>query len=526
MLRIKLLKKLNIKALTSVGFAVIVGAVGYTILSQSSARPAAPAIYMTPETLTVAANATVSVSVYEDSGSNRVLSAGVQFNYPQNLLDFVSIDSSASPFVSKVASTGGNGTVTIARGTDYELGQSGALTGPQLLGVVTFKAKATSGTANLTPLLNGSTQLVTATDFNDSSSYVNLINSSSRLQGSVVTIDASPPSVSLSGISNSQSLSSVSTVPVTITATDNTGVKTLEIYVDGNKVATPTLSGTTHTYQWNLSGLSLGNHTFQAKATDNYGNTGQSPIVTITVSDKTPPTVSLSPVASPVAGTVTLSATANDIGGGSVTKVEFYAGNTKIGEDTTSPYSIQWNTKSGSFPDGSYSLTAKAYDNASPTNIGVSSPITVVVENEDKIPPTTPSNLRVTGTTTGSISLAWNASTDNVGVTGYKISRNGVVLTTVGSTSFTDSNLAANTSYTYTIVAVDAAGNTSTTPAAITAVTLSYKVSDLNKDGVVDQKDLAYFINKYGSTDATCDLNKDGSVDLIDLAIFIFHYKE
>ena len=40
--------------------------------------------------------------------------------------------------------------------------------------------------------------------------------------------------------------------------------------------------------------------------------------------------------------------------------------------------------------------------------------------------PTAPSNLRVTATTSSSVSLAWNASTDNVGVTGYRLFQNGV----------------------------------------------------------------------------------------------------
>ena len=79
----------------------------------------------------------------------------------------------------------------------------------------------------------------------------------------------------------------------------------------------------------------------------------------------------------------------------------------------------------------------------------------------DTTPPTTPGNLRSTGTTSSSVSLAWNASTDNVGVTGYNVYRNGSLVTTVTGTTYTDSGLAASTTYTYRVRARDAAGNLS-----------------------------------------------------------------
>lgn len=73
--------------------------------------------------------------------------------------------------------------------------------------------------------------------------------------------------------------------------------------------------------------------------------------------------------------------------------------------------------------------------------------------------PTAPSNLRSTGKTSSSVSLAWNASSDNVGVTGYDVYRNGTYVTSVTGTTATVSGLSPNTTYTFTVKAKDAAGN-------------------------------------------------------------------
>jgi chitodextrinase len=85
--------------------------------------------------------------------------------------------------------------------------------------------------------------------------------------------------------------------------------------------------------------------------------------------------------------------------------------------------------------------------------------------------PSVPSNLRSTGVTNTTVSLAWNASTDNVGVTGYQVFRDGVSVGTPTGTTFTDSGLTAGRTYVYTVRARDAAGNTSGASAALSATT-------------------------------------------------------
>src|SRR6185312_3988442 len=79
----------------------------------------------------------------------------------------------------------------------------------------------------------------------------------------------------------------------------------------------------------------------------------------------------------------------------------------------------------------------------------------------DTTAPSTPTNLKVTGTTSSSASLSWSPSTDNVGVSGYRVYRNGTQVGTASGTTFTDTGLSASTNYTYTVAAYDAAGNVS-----------------------------------------------------------------
>ena len=75
--------------------------------------------------------------------------------------------------------------------------------------------------------------------------------------------------------------------------------------------------------------------------------------------------------------------------------------------------------------------------------------------------PTTPGNLVVTGATSTSVSLQWDPSTDDVGVTGYGVYVNGASVATTGTTSFTFTDLSCGTSYQFGVEAFDADGNVS-----------------------------------------------------------------
>ncbi|GLY47340.1 proprotein convertase P-domain-containing protein [Lentzea sp. NBRC 102530] len=89
----------------------------------------------------------------------------------------------------------------------------------------------------------------------------------------------------------------------------------------------------------------------------------------------------------------------------------------------------------------------------------------------DTAAPTAPATPRATGTTSSSVSLAWDASTDDVGVTGYEVLNGTTVAATSTGTTATVAGLTADTQYTFTVRALDAAGNRSKQSAEVTART-------------------------------------------------------
>jgi chitodextrinase len=188
--------------------------------------------------------------------------------------------------------------------------------------------------------------------------------------------------------------------------------------------------------------------------------------------------------------------------------------------DTASPYSFSWNSTTAT--NAAHSLTVKAYDGASPANVATSAAVSVTVDNSA---PTAPGSLRMTANTLTSISLAWNASTDNVGVASYKLSRNGTLIATLpsGTLVYNDSGLTNTTTYSYSLVATDAVGNTSTA-STLTVATVTAKPGDLNGDNNVDITDLSIMLSNYNTTNSVADCNKDGIVDILDLSILLSNY--
>jgi fibronectin type 3 domain-containing protein len=235
----------------------------------------------------------------------------------------------------------------------------------------------------------------------------------------------------------------------------------LEVGIDGTPIFMVT--DTSHS-MGSLALYSWGN---QGTLFDDINVTSTTP----SAPDTTPPSVTLTAPSngSTVSGIVTLTATATDNVG--VVGVQFHLNGTNLGaEDTTNTYSVSWDT-TGVDP-GQYSLTATARDAAG--NSMTATPVSVTVDAPpDATPPSIPGTLTAQVVSSSEISLNWTASTDNVGLTGYHVFRNGAFIASTTTTSYQDANLATLTTYTYTVTAWDAAGNESMPSTSVSATTLA-----------------------------------------------------
>lgn len=189
--------------------------------------------------------------------------------------------------------------------------------------------------------------------------------------------------------------------------------------------------------------------------------------------DAVAPTAPSSLAASNIAATsatLTWNASTDNVG---VSKYQIYNGTSLIGA-TANGTTLNYNV-TGLTASTAYSLHVKAIDaagNLSPA----SNTVTFTTANVpvDTTAPTAPGGLHVMGTSTSNtIPLMWNESTDNVGVSGYRIYQGSTLIGTVSGTtlSYDATGLAANTTYTFTVRAIDAAGNESANSNSINATT-------------------------------------------------------
>ncbi|UFS69144.1 Ig-like domain-containing protein [Geomonas sp. RF6] len=276
--------------------------------------------------------------------------------------------------------------------------------------------------------------------------------------------DGTAPTASISAPAGGSTVTGTTTV--SIGASDNVGVSKVELYVNGVLQGSDTAAP--YAVSWNTANVANSTYTLTAKAYDAAGNIGQSAPVSVTVKnvvgDTTAPTASISaPTANAtVSGTTPVSMTASD--NVAVSKVELYVNGALYGMDGTAPYSMSWN--SASYPDGAYTLTAKAYDAAG--NVGTSSAVSVNVKNTvtaTKYSLTASAGTGGTITPAGTTSVTSGASQTYTitPATGYKISAVKVDGALVGTaSSYTFSNVTAN----HTI----AASFTSTTATTVFAV--------------------------------------------------------
>ncbi|MCY3414126.1 MAG: S8 family serine peptidase [Candidatus Heimdallarchaeota archaeon] len=128
-------------------------------------------------------------------------------------------------------------------------------------------------------------------------------------------------------------------------------------------------------------------------------------------------------------------------------------------------------TDSGLTGSTTYSYQVSAYDAAGNEGTKSSTASATTSADPDTTAPSQVTGLTATSAGLDQINLAWNAASDNIGVTGYRIYRGGSFLTSVTGTSYADTGLTEGTTYTYTVAAYDAAGNLGSQSSSASATT-------------------------------------------------------
>lgn len=159
-------------------------------------------------------------------------------------------------------------------------------------------------------------------------------------------------------------------------------------------------------------------------------------------------------------------ASTDDVGG---IGYKIFRNGTQISTSPTNSFSDTGLTSSTT-----YTYTVSAYDAVGHNSAqsSASSATTLAAGTSDTIPPTVPMNLTVTAVSATQIYLSWTASTDNIGVAGYEVYRDAALINTVTGTTYSDTALSANTSYTYSIKAFDGANNKSASCASVFGTTM------------------------------------------------------
>lgn len=305
------------------------------------------------------------------------------------------------------------------------------------------------------------------------------------------------------------------TLNFTVSASDDSQVNSVTLLnaANGSSVGTMTKGSATNQYVLSLPNYTAGTYSFAARATDN-GNpakTTTSSNISVTVASTVQPPVD---PAAPTLGAGTFddgnagikyssgwnvnsnAAGENKYGGadhwtanrGSVTTIKFKGTGITVYAAKASWHGIysvsldgaakpNIDTYSASRIDQAAVLVLSGLTNADHTlvltntgnkNAASSNIITAIDRVDvssttapagDTVAPSAPANLSAAPAATTKVNLSWTASTDNVGVVGYDILRNGVTIatTSTAATTYSDSSVVANTSYSYAVKAYDAA---------------------------------------------------------------------
>src|SRR3989475_1228373 len=315
----------------------------------------------------------------------------------------------------------------------------------------------------LSGLLDGRIYYFAATSYN-----LSLAESGFSNELTKPIADVPPPLVSITA--PAAGVTVAGTVTVSANASDNVGVVGVLFKLDGTNLGAE-VTVAPYAVSWNTTLATSGSHSLTAVARDAAGNTATSAAVSVTL-DNTPPlisTVSASSISS--AGALITWATNK----ASDSQVEYglttaYGSSTPLNSSLLTAHAV---TLTGLLGTTTYHYRVKSRDAAGNLATSADFTLTTLIAVPDTTPPSVPTSLSASAVSSSQINLSWTASTDNVGVAGYTISRGGSQIATTPLTSYSDMGLSPSIAYVYQVSAFDAAGYVSAQSAPASAVTLS-----------------------------------------------------
>src|SRR2546425_1113195 len=279
--------------------------------------------------------------------------------------------------------------------------------------------------------------------------------------------DVTPPTVSLTAPAAGATV--LGTMTVSAGATDNVGIVGVQFKLDGINLGAEDTANS-YSISWNSTLAANGTHTLAAVARDAAGNTATSAAVSVTV-DNTPPIISSVSAFNISSSQATITWATNQA---SDSQVEYglttaYGSSTPLNSSLLTAHAV---TLTGLLASNTYHYRVKSRDAAGNLATSADFTLTTLIVVPDLTPPSVPTNLSASAVSSSQMNLSWTASTDNVGVAGYTIYRGGSQIATTSLTSYSDTGLSPSSTYSYTVVAYDAAGNVSALSVAASAATL------------------------------------------------------
>lgn len=329
-------------------------------------------------------------------------------------------------------------------------------------GCTTFaQVGTTSGTSYADEGLTPSTTYVYQVEALDASNGTH--SASSNTASASTQADTTPPTVPTGLTGAAQNWSTVNLSWSASSDGAGPGLAGYKVYRNGTQIGTT--SGTSYTD----SGLTANTaYSYTVSAYDTVGSTSaqSSAALATTPNTPTPGTPTGLTASAPSYSTVSLSwSAASDTGGPGISGYTVYRGGTQIGTTSGTSY-----TDSALTANTNYSYTVSAYDTAGHAS-AQSSAASVTTPNTPA--PSAPTGLIASAPNYATVNLSWSAAIDTggSGISGYKVYRNGTQIGTTSGTTYADSGLSANTTYSYTVQDYDTAGHTSAQSSAVSITT-------------------------------------------------------